>query len=752
MQKKKILAFSLAVLCLLSAFTGCAKGNAPTATPSNAAPIPENASVHVAEAMGRYVERQLALPESGMAMDMVMLSDGRLRVAVQTERGEVSLSTLAADGSRWEESGELPEEIMVSGIPARVALSPDGTVFCYTLAEADEEGSYAYHFWVVDAAGACREIPICYPGLDLTAGYLLPSCDFTDSGILTAQFYYDAVMSVVLDSGELGPDLNELEADLFRTECAGEDMYMLGISSVSVHHQGQTQAVSGVLNEQLTASLLATERIAPHITFWENDEGYLFYTTHEGLYSYIPGGSVVEELVSGARSTLGDPSFMPEALAGTAEGDFYVLGNRSGEAVLCLYHYDAEMPTASHTRLRIFSLYENDDLRQMISRYQSTHGDVFIDLEIGVSGENGVTEADAIRSLNTAILAGDGPDILCLDGFSLDAYLEKGVLCDLRDVLARTPTLTQVTECYAAEGKVCALPACFALPVMYGPGHIVSQIQDLDSLVTAAEQARAENETAMSTLNAILPAMTADKFYDSCSAAWLKADGTLDETALTAYYAAMQSLYALDAPVRASLGEELGDMGYVPGEYTAMSGSMMICMDNQCLDAGTLEGMELWSFVLMGDEQLEDYETVPLHLQADGVFLPLLIMAVVNTGAQIEAAKDFVAYMLSDEVQSACLGSGFPVNRLTFERDIAEDKTVDSTFSTGDMSFSAKYPDAALRLELKSWVDALTAPALTDRTIRNMVMGQMDDCLNGRITPREAAAEALRALNLYLSE
>lgn len=53
---------------------------------------------------------------------------------------------------------------------------------------------------------------------------------------------------------------------------------------------------------------------------------------------------------------------------------------------------------------------------------------------------------------------------------------------------------------------------------------------------------------------------------------------------------------------------------------------------------------------------------------------------------------------------------------------------------------------------LKDWVDALTTPALTDQTIREIVMEQMESCCNGRITPQEAAQTALRALNLYLSE
>lgn len=68
------------------------------------------------------------------------------------------------------------------------------------------------------------------------------------------------------------------------------------------------------------------------------------------------------------------------------------------------------------------------------------------------------------------------------------------------------------------------------------------------------------------------------------------------------------------------------------------------------------------------------------------------------------------------------------------------------------ISFAARYPSAAERQQLKTWVDQLTTPALTDRTIRNLVEEQAELCLKGELTPAEAASKALQSLNLYLSE
>ena len=78
-----------------------------------------------------------------------------------------------------------------------------------------------------------------------------------------------------------------------------------------------------------------------------------------------------------------------------------------------------------------------------------------------------MTEADALRTLNTEILAGSGPDILRLDGMSTKSYLEKDILLDLSDLLTETPTLEKITKCYASGGKVCILVTSFGTSSQY---------------------------------------------------------------------------------------------------------------------------------------------------------------------------------------------------------------------------------------------------------------------------------------------
>ena len=739
---KRILSIFLALV--LAGFSGCGQQESP-------GPV-------ATAAKGRYVETEIALPMDGSPQDMVTLSDGRLRVGLNTTEGEPHVFTL--EGDTWQEDVQLPQSLPDLGKLDMLRLSPDGSVFL-SLVKGLGDGTYEYHQVLLSPSGELRELPVDYPEANEKDGFLLGGADFTDSGKLMALFSFDDLREVDLDTGALSENLNELGIwASMGVVCAGEDTYLLSSDLCARLREGQQEKLTDVLGEQLTASAKTEEGSRGKNVLWQNSQGYLFFTTGEGLYSFVPGGSVTEELVSANKSSFGDPSFLPRALTGTEDGSFYVLGMLGGEAVLCQYDFDANAPLQATQVLKLYSLYDDEDLRQIVSRYQKSHPETDIHLEIGLSGEDGVTEADALRTLNTEILAGSGPDILRLDGMSLDSYLEKDLFLDLSDLLEETKTLENITKCYETKGKVSVLPVAFAIPAIYGPKDLVDSIHDLDSFVEAATQAL-DRSGADSLMNGMIPVLVTDNIYDSCSAAWKTADGTLDPSALEAFLAANKALYDLDAPLRERyadiLGQMDGDLGITPGEYTAIGGSWDILMNGEAISVGTLESMDIWSFALAGDQQLEGYTLAPLTLQASGVFLPRQIYGVLNTTEIADTAKDFIRFLLGEEVQKRNLNYGFPVNQAVFEALVQEDKTTDAAFATSTedgqmLSLTARYPSAQERKELAQWVRGLTTPALTDRTIRTLITAQAADCMNGTCTAKEAADRALQSLNLYLSE
>ena len=90
-----------------------------------------------------------------------------------------------------------------------------------------------------------------------------------------------------------------------------------------------------------------------------------------------------------------------------------------------------------------------------------------------MSEEDAVTSTDALKNLNTEIMAGNGPDVLILDGIPTDTYTEKGMLADISGILDKTEEadglLQNIRNAYVEEdGSQYVMPVRFAIPMIQG--------------------------------------------------------------------------------------------------------------------------------------------------------------------------------------------------------------------------------------------------------------------------------------------
>ncbi len=139
-----------------------------------------------------------------------------------------------------------------------------------------------------------------------------------------------------------------------------------------------------------------------------------------GLYHYKFGGSVMEQLIDGDMNSLGAPAFYPIALAMIDEQNLLVAANdtnASSATGICVlkYTYSADTPAKPDKELKMYSLYDNKEIRQSISRFQKEHTDVYINYQTALSEDNGMNVSDALKTLVTEIMAENGPDVLLLE-------------------------------------------------------------------------------------------------------------------------------------------------------------------------------------------------------------------------------------------------------------------------------------------------------------------------------------------------
>ena len=227
--------------------------------------------------------------------------------------------------------------------------------------------------------------------------------------------------------------------------------------------------------------------------FCLKEEGVLYLAGEKGLYRHVIGGSAMEQIVDGSLSTFSNPAHHLEGVIPLDNNEFLVLFT-GGKLVK--YVYDPDIPTVPNEKLNVYSLNQNDTVRQAVSLYQAANPGVYVQYEVGIDENSSVTKEDALKSLNTKIMAGDGPDVLILDNMPVDAYVDKGLLMDLKPVLDSLngdgAIFTNIADAFEKDGKVYMMPCEINLPVILGREKTVSSMNDLKSLADGVEKMRDE--------------------------------------------------------------------------------------------------------------------------------------------------------------------------------------------------------------------------------------------------------------------
>ena len=156
---------------------------------------------------------------------------------------------------------------------------------------------------------------------------------------------------------------------------------------------------------------------------------------------------------------------------------------------LCRYEYDPDR-TVENT-LTVFSLENDDTVRQAINAWNAKHPETKIEYTVGMENaeQSGITEEDVVRQLNTQMLAGTSPDILILDGLSADSMIEQGMLQDLSTLADWSMVQENMLNAYCQDGAVYGIPMGYCAYLAGGrPDTVDDRLLTLDGLADAVEQ------------------------------------------------------------------------------------------------------------------------------------------------------------------------------------------------------------------------------------------------------------------------
>ena len=461
-------------------------------------------------------------------------------------------------------------------------------------------------------------------------------------------------------------------------------------------------------------------------------------------------------LLEGGAFTFGDPTMSVEGLQVLSGECIVMLLQSSSGRALYRYKFDSTVPSQAAATLRVWSLEDHEMLRLAVRQYHREHPEVDVNLEIALPEGAGQTAEDAIRALNTELLNGQGPDVLILDGLPAESLAKNGMLADLSGLVDPAAFEPVFVEPFRTEGKLCMVPAQFALPLLVGSGELLDQAQDLEQLAALVaagpapwqvgpngeglfEKHPAEQRPVLyfDTLRNAF-----DLMWAASSPAVLAEDGAADGAAFRRFAGAMATIdgrYGLaakgDTPSGGTLGVSLGDFTYnLSSEMFSynMGGAQLGCM----LLENTLAGTEA---VKGGPEG--PGEARPFPGLEGSAYVPQVVAGVNSAGSHQAEAGDFVKTLLGSEVQNTLLETGMPTTRAGFAAQLA---ALAGMLNSVDLNRSLYDPTTLLK--------QLTGPMLAPSAVTEAAFEAVKALCEGSVDLDGAAAQFEQAVGLYLAE
>ena len=713
--------------------------------------FPAGASRAAGVAMGRYVERPVDLPDG--AWQAFAQAGGRIYAV--DGKGETLLRSLDLAANNWEtlptghDEGTSPAQGGINGM----AVSADGALYLSSgWAMATEDG---YPFLERIQNGQAQRVQLdqkLYTGSDRLLFCALPSGGFIA--------------------------LSDMEAFRFSPDGQTLKRYAVPGGASAAAYGGEVAICSpangliSVLDVESGQTLraLPLPSAASEGVVGYDGNGALYYVCADGLYQVNAGSTLMVQIADGRLMTAGKPSAQPRALLFDTQNNPVIAYQQDGGLSLIAYTYDENVATEPGTVLSVYTLYDSTVLRECANRFQQAYPEVMVDITVALPEGTAVTRDDAIRTLNTELLSGNGPDVLVLDGLQVENYIRQGMLLDLsstiQPMLDSGELLESVASSFAEDGAIAAVPTRFLLPTLWG------EVSGMETLADMAAWTR-ENPDALP-LYATDVELLVGTFYLSCTPAWFDDSGRLDEAKIEAFLAALGDIrgsWTYEASVQA-IGQDyqarLNDEG-VALEWNPYSGrdkgvaaealggiAMVAGLQRQL--PSLLRGRDALAEIngQLHASAIEGGDFAPLPGQAQGCFVPALTLGVNKGAATPEAATAFVACALDEATQDSAFdgAAGFPVNAAALEAMLREDAAPQYTTGGGfgEIYWFSKWLDQAQCGRLRGIIGELQTPVVVDFTLYQMLVEESAPFFEGGIDAAQAAQNVCARANAYLAE
>lgn len=710
---------------------------------------------------GRFMEEEMALPKEVRQIKALQkLSDGSLELIGEADgTGACFLLRSSDNGQKWNKTQI--EGLEKDYIPYTAIVLDGKAVLLDYMKEGTVKG------WITDMAGKTKDFSFSLPDNEKGRENQVIQAEYDEEGNLVVLDLNGSLYEVAAD-GNCKKTYDVKGVSVKHFSITGQLLFAVHEEGILVFDTKQKKALEAenVLdslikrNRQLVS--IDTDRGQPLLMAAGANKDTIMLAWEDGIFHFTRGGSVLEQLADGSQTSLGGGSLILLGMVVMDDKNIFVAANDGEADKLFHYSYDKTAAAAPEKELNVYALDDSSYLRQAVKLFQKNNPDIHVNLEIGLSGDDSVTLEDALSVLNTNILAKKGPDVLILDGMPVDSYIEKGILCDLTELVdeidKKDGIFKGIKEGSKKDGKIYAMPARFLISVAEGDKDTVAAGGTLSSLAKRAEELKKGKDSSR-VIQKGSRTLLRDLYYAD-SATWQKEDGTLDQNALREYLACAKQMYDPDPDGKDNdfQDKEVGDATF-GGEKVGTSNSASQLIGESQISLGSLAGIfDLQTMCSVQVQTKTDY--CLMNGEKVKSYIPYLMAGVVE-GGNTEAAKMFVRELLGSKAGNSA-SNGIPVNRAAYNavckekldaQNVKDGSSVSGTTEDGK-KVGFEYVNLTKEDEdrFTEIVESLTKPAMTNRVIQEMVLEQGKKYLLGEQELDSTVDAIQKKVDLYLAE
>ncbi len=733
-------------------------------------------------AMGRYMETLYAFPEEvNRNGGLNWLDDGSLSVISYGAGLYRSLD----EGKTWQAEETSWYPLIENVYCLSAVMGPDGTVAATCSGQMSEavrtvygksvaedwEGNYCV-FALPD--GSVKVVDF---GFSQEDGNCLSSFVFKEDGRLFAADISGRMYEVDVEKESLKElfvaehSLGYLDFSQEILMAVGDDrLYLYDLEQEVLLPQDET-VDTFIRQKILDGTVSYTSGGYPLAVMGSSEEDVIYLACNDGMYRHVLHGSVMEQVIDGALSSFGDSYISIYRMKALENQEFLAaFGPSVGVA---RYNFDEEVPSMPDREIRIYSLREDKGVRQAVTAYKKEHTDLYVRYEVGIDSDSSTTTEDAIKRLNTQILAGDGPDVLVLDGLPAAAYQENGMLKDIRTVFesmdGEEVLFENVVDSFTeADGAIYQMPLEVRVPLLVGEKEMITRAQDLESLAAEMEQIRAASPEG-GIFGIYDPEAFLRLFGMVSSPAWLDEEGQMDVEAVSAFLTLVQRMYDLElsgaiAEQRETIKQQDAEMASygidVSKQCTLAADNVLYVSEGYAsLAAGAVEGIQLdLDTVTSVIRVQEGLDYCLFQGQGERLFLPVAMVGISARTTQPEEAEEFICQMFCADTQED-LYDGFPVNREAYDRRFVffEEGNSNGTMTLQkadgtEQELELYWPNQEERAQFTACMESIAVPVLTEENLCELVYEEGVKVLEGEKSVEDAAAEIVKKSAIYLAE